>query len=80
MRMRLNANRLTHLTPHEMMTERPIPIPYLRGQYSGPPLEQCEKELVAYLRRLSQIHKVVFQQTKKQQRIERQKSNQPCKR
>ena len=57
------ANRLTHLTPHEMMTGRPMPAPYLRGPYNGPPLEQCEKE-TNYLRHLKQIHKVIFQQVK----------------
>ncbi|XP_030269175.1 protein NYNRIN-like [Sparus aurata] len=64
MSMRTQANRQTHLTPHEMMTGRPMPVPYFRGPYNGPPLEQCEKELTNYLQHLTQIHKVIFQQVK----------------
>ena len=64
MSMQTQANRLTHLTPHEMITGRPMPVPYLRGPYNGQPLEQCEKELTNYLQHLTQIHKVIFQQVK----------------
>ncbi|XP_044221330.1 protein NYNRIN-like [Thunnus albacares] len=64
MSMRTQANRLTHLTPHEALTGRPMPVPYRRGPYEGPPLEQCERELTCYLQHLTQIHKVVFQQIK----------------
>ena len=64
MSMQTQANRLTHLTPHEMMTGRLMLVPYLRGPYNGLPLEQCEKELTNYLRHLTQIHKVIFQQVK----------------
>ncbi len=62
--MRSQTNRLTHLTPHEMLTGRPMPVPYLRGPYEGPPLEQLERELASYVRHLTRIHKVIFQQVK----------------
>ncbi len=62
--MRSQTNRLTHLTPHEMLTGGPMPVPYLRGPYEGPPLEQLERELTSYLQHLTQIHKVIFQQVK----------------
>ena len=64
MSMRSQTNRLTHLTPHEMLTGRPMPVPYLRGPYEGPPLEQMERELTSYVQHLTQIHKVIFQQVK----------------
>lgn len=64
MSMRSEDNRLTHLTPHEIITGRPMPVPFLRGPYQGPSLEQCQRELTAYLQHLTQIHKIFFQQTK----------------
>ncbi len=45
--MRSQTNRLTHLTPHKMLTGQPMPLPYLRGPYEGPLLEQLERELLA---------------------------------
>ncbi|KAM3609626.1 uncharacterized protein V6R79_017931 [Siganus canaliculatus] len=64
MAMRSQTNRLTHLTPHEMCTGRPMPIPYLRGPYKGPSLEQLQCELASYVQQLTQIHRTVFQQVK----------------
>lgn len=62
--MRMSVNRTTHLTPHEMITGRPMPLPLNRGPYKGPPLEQCENELKCYLQHLTKIHKFIFQQVK----------------
>ena len=64
MAMRSSTNRMTFLTPHEMATGRPLPVPYLRGPVEGPPLEKLERELQSYLRHLTQIHKEVFSQVK----------------
>ncbi|XP_056899994.1 uncharacterized protein K02A2.6-like [Takifugu flavidus] len=64
MAMRSQTNRLTHLTPHEMLTGRPMPLPQIRGPVEGPAFEQLERELGDYLRALTQIHRLVFQQVK----------------
>ncbi|KAG7316765.1 hypothetical protein KOW79_020306 [Hemibagrus wyckioides] len=55
---------MTHLTPHEMLTGRPMPVPYLRGPYKGPSLEQLESELGNYVKHLTEIHRAIFQQVK----------------
>ena len=57
MSMRLQTNRLTHLTPHEMLTGRSMPLSHCRGPIEGP-------ELGDYLRGLTKIHRLVFQQVK----------------
>ena len=62
--MRLQTNRLTHLTLHEMLTGRPMPLPQCRGPIEGPTLQQLEQNLGDYLRGLTQIHRLVFQQVK----------------
>ncbi len=49
----------TNLTPHEMLTGRPMPVPYLRGPYEGPPLEQLQMELGAYMKQLTAIHEAI---------------------
>ncbi|XP_049427561.1 uncharacterized protein LOC125885805 isoform X2 [Epinephelus fuscoguttatus] len=64
MSVRSQASRITHLTLHEMLTGSPMPIPYLRGPYEGPPLEQLQNEMFDYLRSLSPIHRAIFQQVK----------------
>lgn len=64
MGMKSQVNHMTHLTPHEMLTQRPMPVPFLRGPYKGPPLEQLERELEAYCEHLTKIHQVIFQQVK----------------
>ena len=62
MSYRMQTNRMTHLTPHEMLTGRPMPSPTVRGPHKGPPLEQLEGEIRAYMKQLTAIHKLIFQQ------------------
>lgn len=38
MSMCTQANRLTHLTPHEALTGKPVLVPFYQGSYEGPPL------------------------------------------
>ncbi|KAL7857201.1 hypothetical protein SRHO_G00161000 [Serrasalmus rhombeus] len=64
MSMRMSTNRITHLTPHEMLTGRPMPVTYLRGPTRGPNLEQLQKELQEYVKCLTKIHKEIFTQVK----------------
>ena len=65
MAMRSQTNRITHLTPHEMLTGRPMPLPLVRGpQQEEVSLAQLERELGDYLRSLTRIHRLIFQQVK----------------
>ena len=64
MSYRMQTNRMTHLTPHEMLTGRPMPAPNLRGPHKGPPLEQLQLEIREYIKQLTGIHKLIFQQEK----------------
>ncbi|KAL7850161.1 hypothetical protein SRHO_G00195100 [Serrasalmus rhombeus] len=64
MSMRMSTNRTTHLTPHEMLTGRPMPVTYLRGPTRGPNLEQLQNELQEYVKCLTKIHKEIFTQVK----------------
>ncbi|KAL7375671.1 hypothetical protein ABVT39_021868 [Epinephelus coioides] len=64
MSMRSQASRVTHLTPHEMLTSRLMPLPYLRGPHEGPSLEQLQGEMFDYLRSLTHIHRAISQQVK----------------
>lgn len=64
MSYRMQTNRITHLTPHEMLTGRPMPAPYNRGPYKGPPLEQLQLELRSYMKKLTAIHKAICVQEK----------------
>ncbi|XP_041837683.1 uncharacterized protein LOC121637533 [Melanotaenia boesemani] len=64
MSYRMQAHRVTHLSPHEMLTGRPMPGPQFRGPFKGPPLEQLEKELHSYMKQLSAIHKAIYFQEK----------------
>ncbi len=59
MSYRMQTNRITNLTPHEMLTGRPMPVPYLRGPYEGPPLEQLQMELRAYMKQITAIHEAI---------------------
>jgi hypothetical protein len=64
MSYRMQANRTTHRTPHEMLTGRPMPSPIIRGPHKGPPLEQLETESRRYIGQLTGIHRLIFQQEK----------------
>ncbi|MGL5955089.1 MAG: DDE-type integrase/transposase/recombinase, partial [Brevinema sp.] len=64
MKMRTQTNRNTHLTPHQMLTGRPMPVPAVREPYEGPPLEQLEGELASYMRHLTKIHSTLCSQVK----------------
>ncbi len=57
MSYRMQTNRITNLTPHEMLTGRPMPVPYLRGPYEGPLLLQIE--LRAYMKQITAIHEAI---------------------
>lgn len=57
-------SRSTHLTPHEMLTGRPMPAPQLRGPYKGPPLELLQDELKIYMKQLSAISISIYLQEK----------------
>ncbi len=48
----MHTNRNTHLTPHEMLMGRPMPVPYCRGPYKGLCLEQLQLELQSYMIKL----------------------------
>ncbi len=45
-----------------MLTGRPMPVPYCRGTYKGPPLEQLQMKLRSYMRKLTAIHKAIYLQ------------------
>lgn len=76
MSYRMQTNRITNLTPHEMLTGRPMPAPHLRGPYEGPPLEQLQAELRAYIRQLTSIHEAIH--SKEQNRARREEEDTPC--
>ena len=59
MSMRCSINRTTHLTPHEILTGRPMPV---RPQIEGPALEQLEDELAAYMKALTSVHQCLYKQ------------------
>ncbi len=78
MSYRMQINRSTHLTPHEMLTGRPMPAPFCRGPYKGPPLEQLQMELRVYMKKLTAIHKAIYlQETRKQQSKEEAEAASP---
>lgn len=65
MSCRMETNRNTHLSPHEMLMGRPMPIPMLGGLYKGPSLDILQSELKSYLMYLTKIHKAIYLQEKK---------------
>ncbi|ROL43699.1 Retrovirus-related Pol polyprotein from transposon 412 [Anabarilius grahami] len=76
MSYRMQTNRVTNLTPHEMLTGRLMPAPHLRGPYEGPPLEQLETEIRAYMRQLTTIHEAIH--TQEQNRGPGEEEEAPC--
>ncbi|XP_053541792.1 protein NYNRIN isoform X6 [Ictalurus punctatus] len=65
MKMRSQTNRITHLTPHEMLTGRPIPMAHTQGPYTGPSVAQLEGEMQDYMKILTQIHRQLYSQVRK---------------
>ena len=65
MSCRMETNRNTHLSPHEMLTGRPMPIPMLGGLYKGPSLDILQSELKSYVMYLTKIHKAIYLQEKR---------------
>ncbi|XP_048880294.1 uncharacterized protein LOC125748321 isoform X1 [Brienomyrus brachyistius] len=62
MAYRMETHRVTHLSPHEMLTGRPMPGSTWRGPYKGPSLDQLGDELKLYMRTLTKIHKAISKQ------------------
>ncbi|XP_059191784.1 uncharacterized protein LOC131973740 [Centropristis striata] len=67
MQYRTQTHRSTHLTPHEMLTGRPMPTPQMRGPYKGPSLEQLQTELQDYMKHLTAIHRSIYLQEKERE-------------
>ena len=59
---RSQESRITHLSPHEMLTGRRMPVPQIRGQSEGPPLEALDLALKLYMQQLSVIHRTILEQ------------------
>ncbi|XP_036001791.1 protein NYNRIN-like [Fundulus heteroclitus] len=64
MSYRMQMHRSTHLTPHEMLTGRTMPVPEWRLPFKGPALEQLQTELKAYMDQLTAIHRAIYLQEK----------------
>ena len=62
MHYRMQENRVTHLSPHEMLTGWPMPVPRMRGPYRGPSLNTLELELKQYMKQLTAIHEIIYAQ------------------
>ncbi|XP_036066596.1 uncharacterized protein K02A2.6-like [Oryzias melastigma] len=63
----MQTHSATHLSPHEMLTGRPMPTPQFREPYKGPTLEQLQGELTEYVRQLTAIHKSIYLQEKRKE-------------
>ena len=63
MQCRSQENRITHLSPHEMMTGRVMPVPKIRGS-GGPTLECLDQNTKGYIQQLTVIHRTIFEQEK----------------
>ncbi|XP_053534024.1 uncharacterized protein LOC128629546 [Ictalurus punctatus] len=64
MKIRSQINRMTHLTPHEMLTGRPMPMAYTKGPYIEPSEAQLEGEMQDYMRILTRIHRQLYSQVR----------------
>ncbi|GCC31595.1 hypothetical protein chiPu_0010055 [Chiloscyllium punctatum] len=62
MSYRMQTNRMTNLTLHEMLTDRLMPVPKWRGPYEGPSLEQLILELKQYMQQLTMMHETIHLQ------------------
>ncbi|KAF7689310.1 hypothetical protein HF521_012663 [Silurus meridionalis] len=62
MKMRSQTNRNTHLTPHELLTGRPMPVAFTQGPYTGSSLDQLEADMSSYCKHLTQIHRTLYSQ------------------
>ncbi|KAF7699152.1 hypothetical protein HF521_003894, partial [Silurus meridionalis] len=64
MKMRSQTNRNTHLTPHELLTGRPMPVAFTQGPYTSSSLEQLEADMSSYCKHLTQIHRTLYSQVR----------------
>ncbi|KAI5086700.1 hypothetical protein C0J45_23928, partial [Silurus meridionalis] len=64
MKMRSQTNHNTHLTPHELLTGRPMPVAFTQGPYTGSSLEQLEADMSSYCKHLTQIHRTLYLQVR----------------
>ncbi|XP_036000753.1 uncharacterized protein LOC118565164 [Fundulus heteroclitus] len=60
----MQLHQSTHLTLHEMLTGRTMPVPEWRLPFKGPALEQLQTELKAYMDKLTAIHRAIYLQEK----------------
>lgn len=60
----MQMHRSTHLTPHEMLTGRPMPALQLKGPFKGPPLEQLQTEIKVHMKYITMIHRTMYAQKK----------------
>ncbi|XP_053483833.1 protein NYNRIN-like [Ictalurus furcatus] len=65
MKIRSQTNRMTHLTPHEMLTGHPMPMAYTEGPYTEPSVAQLEGKMQDYMRILTQIHRQLYSQVRR---------------
>ena len=77
MHYKMQENRVTHSSPHEMLTGRPMPVPRMRGLYGGPSLKTLELELKQYVKQLTVIHETIYAQEREEENPEKQHQLKP---